>query len=193
MYTDNMNDIETTSTKSLHRNLILIGFMGAGKTSLGKAAARKLDMPFLDTDVLITEKEGMSVSSIFAQKGEPYFRALETQTLRELADRKDSYVLSVGGGLPLRKENHELLRKLGCVIYLQSSVDTFEKRLRTDTSRPVLQRGEGTLREKITSILAQREPVYLEAAHVVMVNDGKTFYEAADEVVRLYREYFKEE
>ena len=93
-------------------NLILIGFMGAGKTSLGKAAAKALGVPFLDTDDLITEREQMPITEIFARKGEEWFRALETLTLRELMDREGGFVLSVGGGLPLREENRVLLQQL---------------------------------------------------------------------------------
>ena len=168
-------------------NLILIGFMGAGKTSLGKAAAKALAVPFLDTDDLITEREQMPITEIFARKGEEWFRALETLTLRELMDREGGFVLSVGGGLPLREENRVLLRQLGTVVYLKCGVDTLEERLRGDTKRPLLQRGQGTLREKIAAILDSREPLYQEAAHVVMVNDGRTFREAVNEIAGIIK------
>ena len=167
-------------------NLILIGFMGAGKSVLGKKAARNLNIPFLDTDRLIVMREGMTINEIFSQKGEPCFRNLETQVLRELMDREGSYVLSVGGGLPLGEENRALLKQLGCVIYLQTGVDTLEKRLWVWWDRPVLRQGEGTLREKITRILEKREPCYLEAADVVIVNDGKSISAVVKEITDLY-------
>ena len=167
------------------RNIVLIGFMGAGKTSLGKAVSKMLGVPFLDTDELIEQSEGMTISEIFEKKGEVCFRSLETETVRALADREGGFVLSVGGGLPLREENRPLLHKAGCVVYLQVSIDTLEKRLGDDTKRPLLHQGKGTLREKIARILAQREPLYLEAADVVVVNEHKTFREAAEEVAAL--------
>ena len=169
-------------------NLILIGFMGAGKTSLGKAAAKALKVPFLDTDDLITQREKIPISEIFARKGEEWFRSLETQTVRDLMCREGGFVLSVGGGLPLREENRALLRQLGTVVYLKCSVDTLEERLRGDTKRPVLRKGEGTLREKIVSILNEREPRYLEAADVTVVNDGRTFREVVNEIAGIIKE-----
>ena len=167
------------------KNIILIGFMGAGKTSLGKAVSKLLSVPFLDTDEMIVQSEGMSVNEIFATKGEEYFRSLETETIRGLAGREGGFVLSVGGGLPLRAENRPLLRSAGCVVYLKVSIETLEKRLANDTKRPLLQQGEGTLEEKIRRILTEREPLYLEAADVVIVNDNKSFSSTAHEIAAL--------
>lgn len=93
------------------KSVVLIGFMGAGKTSLGKAVAKLLQVPFLDTDCLIEQSEGLTINEIFAQKGEAYFRSLETQTVQKLGDRDGRFVLSVGGGLPLRKINQPLLHR----------------------------------------------------------------------------------
>ncbi len=166
-------------------NIVLIGFMGAGKTSLGKAVSKSLGVSFLDTDDLIEQAEGKKISEIFAEKGEEHFRALETQTLRSLAERQGGFVLSVGGGLPLREENRPLLHEIGCVVYLKVGIDTLAQRLGDDTKRPLLHQGEGTLREKITRILAVREPLYLEAADVVVRNEHKTFRQAVDEITAL--------
>ena len=170
--------------KTGKNNIILTGFMGAGKTSLGRAAARKLKIPFLDTDQLITEREGISINEIFARHGEEYFRSLETQTLRELKEREGAYILSVGGGLPLRQENRPLLKELGCVIYLSTSPETLAGRLEGDQTRPILRQGEGTRREKIERILREREPGYLDAADTVIRNDGKSFYTVVKEIVK---------
>lgn len=167
------------------RSIVLIGFMGAGKTSLGKAVAKSLEIPFLDTDELIEESEGMKISEIFARHGEEYFRELETKTMLKLADRNDSFVLSVGGGLPLRGENRPLLSATGCVVYLRVGIDTLVKRLKDDTKRPLLQKGEGTLEEKIRRILQEREPLYLDAADVVIENDGKPFSAVVREISNL--------
>ena len=169
------------------KNLVLIGFMGAGKTSLGKAVSKLLQVPFLDTDQLIVESEGVTVSEIFAQKGEDYFRTLETETVRALGNRKGQFVLSVGGGLPLRSENRPLLHEAGLVVYLKAGVGTLAQRLSGDTKRPLLHRGEGTLEEKIERILAEREPMYLEAADIVVINEGRSFQQTARELAALVR------
>ena len=169
-------------------NIILIGFMGAGKTSLGKAVARSLQIPFLDTDRLITDKTGMAISDIFAQYGEEWFRDLETEVLKDLQSMDGAYVLSVGGGLPLRPQNRELLRQLGCVVYLRTGSGTLEKRLMKDTSRPLLQSGEGTLREKIDRILSVRDPIYMEAADRVIVNDGFAFRAVVEQITAIFTE-----
>ncbi len=169
----------------IKRNIILIGFMGAGKTSLGKGAAKELGVDFLDTDDLIERSEGMKISRIFAQKGEEYFRSLETKTVKELQEREGNFVLSVGGGLPLRPENRPLLRSLGTVIYLKAGIDTLSERLCNDTTRPLLQSGEGTLREKIARILEEREPKYMDAADVVLVNEDKPFHDVRHELAML--------
>ena len=169
-------------------NIILIGFMGTGKTSLGKAAARKLKIPFLDTDDLIVQREGMPISRIFAEKGEEYFRSLETQLITELQDLEGGHVIAVGGGLPLREENRPLLRKLGRVIYIRTSPAVLASRLESDTTRPVLQQGEGTIPEKVERILGEREPKYMDAADLVIENDGMSFYTVVKKLVCIYRE-----
>ena len=168
-------------------SIVLIGFMGAGKTSLGKAVSKLLQVPFLDTDELIVRSEGMPVSDIFALKGEEYFRSLETETVRELGHKEDGFVLSVGGGLPLREENRPLLHRAGTVVYLKVSLDTLTRRLQNDTKRPLLHQGEGTLEENIARILAVREPLYLEAADIVYVNDHKPSRTAAEEIASLVK------
>ena len=95
------------------KHVIMTGFMGAGKTTVGKALAEKQKVPFLDTDQLIEEKAGMTISRIFEIQGEKAFRKMETSVLEDFLKRNDQTVISVGGGLPLRDENRELLRKLG--------------------------------------------------------------------------------
>lgn len=169
------------------KNIILIGFMGTGKTSLGKAAAGKLKIPFLDTDDLIVSREGMSINEIFATKGEAYFRSLETQIIRELQDLEGGHVIAVGGGLPLREENRPLLRKLGRVVYLRTSPPVLARRLEADTTRPILRQGEGSTLEKVERILKEREPKYLNAADIVLENDGSSFYKTAGKLTNIYK------
>ena len=165
-------------------NVILIGFMGSGKSSVGRNLAGLLAVPCLDTDVLIEEQEKMTIREIFTRMGQAYFRDAETRAVRSLTGREGRYVLSVGGGLPLRAENREILRKLGTVVYLKASVQTLAERLARDTTRPLLQ-GEEPLEEKITRILSEREALYEEACSHVVLSDGKSVREVAQEIKRL--------
>lgn len=167
-----------------NENIVLIGFMGSGKTSTGRALSRRLGIPVLDTDQLIEDQEGMSISDIFEKKGQDYFRQAETGMLLKLQKREGRYVLSVGGGLPLREENRPLLRKLGTVVYLKTGVKTLCGRLKGDTKRPLL-RGPGTLEEKITRILTGREPKYEDAADRTLVTDGLDVEEVAEKILSL--------
>ncbi|MCI6140770.1 MAG: shikimate dehydrogenase [Clostridiaceae bacterium] len=163
------------------RNLIFIGFMGAGKTSVGKAYAKAFHMPWIDTDQRIEAAAGMAVSQIFAAQGEEAFRRLETSVLEELLASTDGSVISVGGGLPLRAENRTLLKKLGTVVYLDASPATVLERIGRDVSdRPMLQ-GEDVM-ERITGLLACRRPVYLEASHVILDVNGRSVEELVKEI-----------
>ncbi len=163
-------------------HIILIGFMGAGKTTVGKALAKALDRPLFDTDKLIEEQAAMSISRIFEVYGEERFRSLETETIRNMVSAQGSWVLSVGGGLPLRKENRKLLKQAGCVIYLRVQPGTVLNRLRGDTTRPLLSGGD--VKERVEKLLSDRSPVYEEAAHITVDVDGKRPEEIAEEILR---------
>ena len=186
---DQVNDkmYDKVRNQEKGNNIVLIGFMGTGKTSLGKAAARKLKIPFLDTDDLIVEKEGMTINEIFATKGEAYFRSLETQIIKELQELEGGHVIAAGGGLPLREENRPLLKKLGQVIYIRTSPQILAGRLESDTKRPVLKQGEGTILEKVERILGEREPKYVDAADIIIENDGRSFFNTAKKIINIYR------
>lgn len=164
-------------------NIILIGFMGSGKTSVGKQLARKLKYTFCDTDQLIEKENKKSVQNIFATNGEEYFRKLETTTIQELYGSMTRTVLSTGGGLPITAGNDQLLRRLGYVIYLKASKETLMKRLQGDTSRPLLV-GEH-VEERVENLLRVRTPIYEKVAHLTVTTDQKKIYEIIDEIVDL--------
>lgn len=163
------------------RNLILIGFMGAGKTSVGQAYARQYGLPIIDTDQRIEEAAGMAIADIFAAQGEDAFRKLETGVLNQLLAHTDHAIISVGGGLPLREENRALLKQLGCVVYLDVSPETVMERIGGDVSdRPMLQSEdvEGRIRE----LLSFRRPVYVKASHIVVDVNGRKVDEIVEEI-----------
>lgn len=164
-------------------HVIMTGFMGAGKTTVGEALAKKKQIPFLDTDQLIEKKAGMTISRIFETQGEEAFRKMETSVLEDLLERDDQTVISVGGGLPLRDENRELLWKLGTVVYLQVKPETVLKRLKGDNTRPMLQGGEAG--ERVRSLLEYRTPLYQKAANLVVDVDDKTVSKIAEEIIEL--------
>lgn len=161
-----------------NESIVLIGFMGSGKTTLGKWIAMEHGYTFLDTDDMIEEEQQRSINDIFAKEGEEYFRDLETDMIRSLADRDDKVVISVGGGLPVREVNRELMRHVGKVVYLRTTVDELEKRLKGDTKRPLL--AGGNVREKIISLMDKREALYLDAADIVVDTTGKRFEQIYD-------------
>ena len=161
------------------KHIILIGFMGSGKSTMGKLIANKLGYSFVDTDQYIEKKEGRTISDIFTDDGEEYFRSLETDALKELLESEEKKVLALGGGTPLREENRRLLKEAGYVIFLKVNPNEAYHRLKDDTERPLLQ--VPNPKEKIEELLAFRNPVYEAAADYVLLEDNKTlddvFYE----------------
>ncbi|MGN1147739.1 MAG: shikimate kinase [Lachnospiraceae bacterium] len=162
-------------------NVILIGFMGCGKSTVGIRLSYKLRRVVEDTDKLIEKKEDKSISNIFQEKGEPYFRELETECLRELLSLKEDKIISTGGGLPMKRENHPLLKSLGTVVYLRITPQSVWERLKNDTTRPLLQCEDPLAR--IKELLAERAPVYEEAADVIIDVDGKDMEQVLSEIL----------
>lgn len=164
-------------------NLILCGMMGAGKTTVGKALAQRTGRTLLDTDALIVERYG-NINDIFARYGEQYFRDLETQTVQELC-QQDKLILSVGGGLVLKRQNVEILQKNGKIIYLRAKLDTLMQRLSSDRERPLLHAGEESLQDRLTRLLNERACIYEKAADFVVDVDEKTPEEIAEEIEKI--------
>ncbi len=169
------------------QNLILIGFMGAGKTSVGKYLAHKTGMTFVDTDERIVAEQGMEIAAIFEKYGEPYFRDLETDLLERMQTDTENSVISVGGGMPVRERNRELLRSLGCVVWLLASKATILGRVSGDGTRPMLSGGD--LEARVERLMRAREAFYRDAAHLMIQTDGLNIAEAADTVLREARKF----
>ena len=170
----------------MKNNCILIGYMGCGKTTIGRRVAEILKLEFVDTDARIEKEQGITISKIFETKGENYFRELETETLRELLENNERCVISVGGGLPLREENRKLLQQLGKVIYLKAQPDTIYNRVKGDTTRPLLQTKNPKAR--IEEMLSAREEKYMAAAETIVRVDEKDIFEIVDEVLKIIKE-----
>lgn len=154
------------------KNIVLMGFMGAGKSTIGRKLAKTLNCEFIDTDEQIEKEQGRKISDIFAVDGEKAFRDMETELLKCLQDSEKNFVLSIGGGMPVREENRGLLRNLGTVVYLKTSKGEIIRRVSGDTNRPLLQ--GGALEEKVTNLMNAREQIYIDTAHVEVVTDEKS-------------------
>ncbi len=164
------------------RNIILEGFMGSGKTTVSEILADRLELELLDTDQAIEEAKGRRISVIFAQDGEEAFREMETQLLEMVcSEHLGQMVISLGGGLPLREENRELLKKAGKVVYLRTSPETVFKRLEGDDTRPLLKTDDPM--KKIKELMENRRERYEAAADVIIDTDGKEPSEIADEII----------
>jgi len=138
-------------------NVVLTGFMGAGKSSVGSLLAERLGLKLVETDEMVEEKAGRSIAKIFEAYGEEGFRDLESQVIEELAEH-EGYVIVTGGGAIIRERNREMLRKKGTIVYLHAGPEALYRRLRGDEKRPLLQVEEPERR--IRELLKQRMPYY---------------------------------
>lgn len=169
----------------MNHNIVLIGYMGSGKSTVAKALHIKTGMEVIDTDAAIVKEQGRSINEIFQTDGEPAFRELETEFLRGLSERSSEYILSTGGGMPVREENRAILKTLGTVFFLKAETDTILERVKEDTQRPLLQGVDQ--RAKISAMLKERTPKYELASDHVIETDGKTIEEVVSEILSLMR------
>ncbi len=145
-------------------NIVLIGLMGAGKTTIGRKLAQRLGYHFLDMDDQIEQEAGCAISDIFEYQGETHFRALETKLLSRMRSLQNT-VISTGGGAIMTQGNLELMRQIGTVIYLKAPKEVILERVLRSQHRPLLKVENPT--EKITSLLDERMPYYEQADHIV--------------------------
>jgi len=164
--------------------IYLTGFMGSGKSAVGKILARKLRRPFVDLDSVIVREAGMPIPEIFGRKGEKVFREME----REIAARyvTGKWVIALGGGTIMDPDIRGLLHESGVVAYLRAGVETLAERLRGKTGHRPMLAGEESLEKQITSIMEQREPVY-ESAGWVVDTDGLSEEQVASLLYRRIR------
>ena len=163
------------------RNLVLIGFMGTGKSTVGRRVARRLGRPFIDVDARIIEREGRSISDIFRERGEAYFRDVESAVIAEAA-AQDGAIIATGGGAVLRAENVERLKAHGLLVCLHADASAIARRVGRRADRPLLA-GEGDLRSRIEQLLAQRAPAYA-CADVTIETAGRSMDAIVNDVLR---------
>jgi shikimate kinase len=164
-------------------NLALIGFMGTGKTSVGRLVAEHLHFEFVDTDELIQNHTGRTIADIFAQDGEAAFRAWERQVILELAQNRQT-LISTGGGLPTNPANLEALKKHALVVCLWASAEKIWERVSHQSHLPLL--NDPDPRKKINELLAVRDPFYRQA-DVLVNTDLRSMREVAHQVTHQYR------
>ena len=170
--------------KMKHRkeNIVLTGFMGSGKSTVGRRLSYLLKKPYLDTDKLIEQRQKKTISEIFKDEGEDAFRTMETELLEELAQAKCIRVIAVGGGTPLREQNRVLLSRLGKVVYLRIRPETVYERLKEDKTRPLLQCEDPLTR--IRELIASRNKAYEERADLIIDVDELNTEEVAKRIMK---------
>jgi len=165
--------------------IVLLGYMGCGKSAISKGLSQKLEVKRIDLDDYIEEKEKLSIANIFASKGEVYFRKLETICLNEILNQDEDYILSLGGGTPCFGTNMQLINSKATSVYLSANIPTLTKRLLPEKSkRPLISRiSDQDLPEFIAKHLFERRTYYLKANVPVSV-DNKSVKTIIDEVLK---------
>lgn len=162
-------------------NVVLIGYRGTGKSTVGKLVAARLDRVLVSTDAEIVKLVGQSIPEIVEQHGWEYFRDLETKICLDLAGR-DGVVIDTGGGASLRSQNVEGLKRTGKLFWLTAPVETIAKRIGADTQRPSLT-GTKSFLDEIQDVLRERTPKYQAAADYIIETDGKSTTQVAEEIL----------
>jgi len=153
--------------------------MGSGKSSVGKLLANKLEFSIIDIDKEIEKNEKLSIKEIFEKKGENYFREIESKYLLR---KRNSAVVSCGGGIVLNKKNREFLRTNGYTIYLKSSITTLEKRLLNENGRPLL--SNDNLKETLINIYSKRKTLYTSSANTTIITDRRSVKEVCELIIK---------
>ncbi len=167
------------------RNIFLIGFMGAGKSTISEYLHQNYKMEVVEMDQIIEEREQMKISQIFAEKGEEYFRRLETELLLELQNSRNC-VVSCGGGTPMRSCNVEAMKQSGKVIFLTATPETVYERVKDSHDRPVIENNKNI--PFIAALMGQRREKYEAAADILVATDGRSAEEICREILEKMKE-----
>ena len=167
------------------KNLFLIGYMGTGKSTVASYLAKQYGFDIVEMDHVIVEREGMSIADIFATHGENYFRDIESKLLEEI-QLEENKVVSCGGGVVLKEQNVDVMKKSGNIILLTALPQTILERVKDDEERPLL-KGNKTV-AFIQDMMDKRRPYYEGAADVMIDTDGKTVADICDEIIKKTKE-----
>ena len=171
-----------------HRNIILIGPMGSGKSTIGSLIAKRLSREFFDSDHYIEKRTGVDIACIFDIEGEQGFRDRETSALCDLL-KGCNRVIATGGGSVLRRENQEMLKKEGYIVFLDTSVNQQMQRLVRDKKRPLLQTENP--RQRLEALFEERRPIYLELADLAVKTDRRVARRLAADIIKQLPENLK--
>jgi shikimate kinase/3-dehydroquinate synthase len=175
-----------SDTESLPDNIILIGMMGSGKTTVGRLLANLAGKNFIDVDHEIQQRTGVGIPVIFEIEGEAGFRKRESEVMREVVQQQN-IVLATGGGAILHPDNRTLLRQCGTVIYLCTPVSELRRRTHLDKNRPLLQ--TGNVYAKLTELFTQRDPLYRETAHIIIDSSKQSARAFVQKLLHRLRQY----
>ncbi|MEI6655500.1 MAG: shikimate kinase [Verrucomicrobiota bacterium] len=174
---------------SVPNNIVLIGFMGCGKSTVGRELHRLLGYPLVDMDAILEERADKPITRIFAEDGESAFRDMESRLLEELAQSPESgHIIATGGGVVSRPENRAWLQRLGYVVWLCAPAVVILNRTRNNAERPLLHSADPA--DRIKNLLAEREPWYRESAHLTVDTAGLSSREIAAGILESARYFF---
>ena len=171
--------------EAISKNIVLVGSMGSGKTTVGRRLAHELNQDFFDTDYEIIDKTGVTIEHIFDIEGEEGFRERESKILEKLC-QKSNIVLATGGGIVILPKNRKILKNAGLVVYLSSSVDQLLRRTAKSKTRPLLENSTDR-RKTITDLIEARDAYYREVASIVIDTTGKKLHEVIN-IIKLETE-----
>lgn len=164
----------------MEKNIMLIGFMGAGKTTVSRELSKMTGKKELDMDAYIVDREGMSIADMFDKYGEEYFRKKETESLVEIMDMED-LIVSCGGGVVVKDENVEHMKKGGVIVLLTATPETTLERVKNSTDRPIL---NGNMNiQFITNLMNKRKDRYLSVADIIVETDNKKVSDICKEIM----------
>lgn len=164
----------------IEKTIVLVGLMGAGKTSIGRRLAKELNIEFRDSDQEIEKKVGCSVAEIFEGFGESYFRQVERETIHDLLANHPPHVLATGGGAFMDAETRELIKEEGLSVWLRAALDVILDRVSRNDNRPLLNRGNP--REILEKLIEVRYPIYAEA-DLVVDSDSGPHYKVVEQII----------
>lgn len=167
-------------SEGISRSIFLIGFMGAGKSTIARALQRKLGFPLIEMDERIVKEQGMSINDIFAQYGEDHFRDIESQLIVDIGKEEPS-IVSCGGGVVVRPQNTQNMKEIGRIVFLKATPETIYERVKNSTDRPILN-GHMNV-EYIAELMEKRCALYEAAADITIQTDGKTREQICEEII----------